>query len=365
MIKFLDLYKINEQYRKDIDKAIEKVLDSGWYILGKENENFCQNFAKYLDVKHVIGVANGLDALSLIIKAFDFPCDSEIIVPANTYIASILAISQNRLNPILVEPDINNYNINLELIEEKITSKTKAIMIVHLYGQSVDIKPIIELAKKYNLKIIEDCAQAHGACYPNTNQRVGSIGDASGFSFYPGKNLGCLGDGGAISTNNDKLAEKIFALRNYGSHTKYENLYQGVNSRLDEIQAAVLNVKLKNLDKDNAHRRKISKYYRENIKNSLIILPDTCDENSHAWHVFAIRTENRDRLQKYLTQNEIQTLIHYPIPPHKQKAYSKWNNLILPVTEKIHNEILSLPISPVMTEDEAKKVVEVINDRII
>lgn len=361
MIKFLDLYKINEQYRQDIDKTIKRVLDSGWYILGKENENFCLNFAKFLGVKHVIGVANGLDALNLIIKAFDFPEDSEIIVPANTYIASILAISQNKLNPVLIEPDINTYNINIDLIEKKITFKTKAIMLVHLYGQAVDIRPIIELAKKYNLKIIEDCAQAHGAYYPSTNQRVGSVGDASGFSFYPGKNLGCLGDGGAIATNNNELAEKISALRNYGSQAKYENLYQGVNSRLDEIQAAVLNVKLKELDKDNDCRRKIAKYYRKNIKNPLIKLPQTQDENSHVWHIFAIRIENRNHFQEYLTHNKIQTIIHYPIPPHKQKAYYKWNNLTFPITEKIHNEILSLPISPVMVEDEIKRVVELIN----
>lgn len=361
MIKFLDLYKINEQYREDIDKALKKVLDSGWYVLGSENEKFCLNFAKFLGVNHVIGVASGLDSLGLIIKAFDFPKDSEIIVPANTYIASILAISQNNLKPVLVEPDINTYNIDIDLIEEKITSKTKAIMIVHLYGQAVDIKPIIELAKKYNLKIIEDCAQAHGAYYPKTKQRVGSLADASGFSFYPGKNLGCLGDGGAISTNDDELAQKISALRNYGSQIKYENLYQGVNSRLDEIQAAILYIKLKGLDKDNDCRRKIAKYYRENIKNPLITLPQTLDENSHVWHVFAIRTKNRDQLQEYLIQNKIQTIIHYPIPPHKQKAYSEWNNLTFPITEKIHNEILSLPISPVMLEDEIKKVVEVIN----
>lgn len=361
MIKFLDLHKINEQYRQDIDEAIKRVLDSGWYILGKENELFCKNFAKFLGIKHVIGVANGLDALNLIIKSFEFPCDSEILVPANTYIASILAISQNGLKPILVEPDINTYNIDLNLIEEKITSKTKAIMIVHLYGQAVDIKPIIEIAKKYNLKIIEDCAQSHGAYYPNTNQRVSLLSDASGFSFYPGKNLGCLGDGGAIATNNDELAQKISAIRNYGSHIKYENLYKGVNSRLDEIQAAILNVKLKELENNNVQRQKIAKYYRENIKNPLIILPQTSDENSHVWHVFVIRTRNRNQLQEYLTQNEIQTIIHYPIPPHKQKAYSEWNDLTFPITEKIHNEILSLPISPVMTEDEIKKVVKVIN----
>lgn len=361
MIKFLDLYKINDQYREDIDKALKKVLDSGWYVLGSENKNFCLNFAKFLGAKHVIGVANGLDALSLIIKAFEFSADSEIIVPANTYIASILAISQNGLKPVLVEPDVNTYNININLIEEKINPNTKAIMIVHLYGQAVDIEPVIELAQKYNLKIIEDCAQAHGAYYPNKKQKVGSLCDAAGFSFYPGKNLGCLGDGGAIATNNDELAQKISILRNYGSQIKYENLYKGVNSRLDEIQAAVLDVKLKGLDKDNNCRRKIAKYYRENIKNPLITLPQVQDENAHVWHVFAVRTKNRNILQEYLAQNEIQTIIHYPIPPHKQKAYAEWNNLSFPITEQIHNEILSLPISPVMLENEIKKIVEVIN----
>ena len=362
MIKFLDLHKINEKYRVAIDEALKRVLDSGWYLLGKENETFCHNFAKYVGTKHVIGVANGLDALSLIIKAFDFPCDSEIIVPANTYIASILAISQNELTPVLIEPDINTYNINSNLIEEKITSKTKAIMMVHLYGQAVNIKPIIELAKKYNLKIIEDCAQAHGAFYPDTNQRVGSLGDASGFSFYPGKNLGCLGDGGAISTNNDELAQKISALRNYGSHAKYQNIYKGYNSRLDEVQAAILDVKLKELDKDNASRRAIAKYYRENSKNPLIILPEVEDEMAHVWHVFVIRVEDREKFQNYLTENKVQTLIHYPIPPHKQAAYKEWNNLQFPITEKIHREVLSLPISPVMTETEVEKVVAIINE---
>ncbi len=362
MIKFLDLHKINEQYRSQIDEAIKKVLDSGWYLLGKENEHFCRNFADYCGVKYAIGVANGLDALSLIIKAFDFKPQSEIIAPANTYIASLLAISQNGHTPVLVEPDITTYNINPDLIEAAITSSTKAIMVVHLYGQAVDIAPVMKIAKKYNLKVIEDCAQAHGAYYPNTNQRVGSIADASGFSFYPGKNLGCLGDGGAVTTNDEAFAKKITALRNYGSHIKYENLYQGTNSRLDEIQAGVLNVKLKYLDKENARRREIAEYYRKNIKNPLITLPNTKDENSHVWHIFAIRTENRNKLQEYLSMNGIQTLIHYPIAPHKQKAYPEWNELLLPITEKIHDEILSLPISPVMSNDEVKKITEVLNE---
>lgn len=361
MIKFLDLHKINEQYREDIDASIKRVLDSGWYLLGKENELFCQNFASYCGAKHCIGVANGLDALNLIIKAFDFEEQSEIIVPANTYIASILSISQNGHTPILVEPNIENYNIDISKIESAITPKTRAIMVVHLYGQAVEIKPVLELAKKYNLKVIEDCAQSHGAFYPDTEARVGSLTDASGFSFYPGKNLGCLGDGGAVTTNDDELAKKITALRNYGSHVKYENLYQGVNSRLDEIQAAVLNVKLKGLDDDNAKRRAIAKQYLQNINNSEIILPKPISEKSHVWHVFPIRCKNRTKLQEYLTQNVIQTLIHYPIPPHKQACYKELANYNLPITEKIHEEILSLPISPVMETEEVKKVIDTIN----
>lgn len=360
MIKFLDLYKINEQYRPEINEAIRRVLDSGWYLLGKENDAFCQNFAKFCGTKHCIGVANGLDALTLIIKAYGFGKGDEIIVPANTYIASILAISANGAIPVLVEPDINTYNIDPDKIEEKITKNTKAILAVHLYGQTAEMDKINELAKKYNLRVIEDSAQAHGAFYNSV--RTGNLGDASGFSFYPGKNLGCLGDGGAITTNDDELAEKIEALRNYGSHIKYQNLYKGVNSRLDEIQAAILDIKLKYLDQDNGRRREISKIYRENIKNKAIILPQVKKEENHVWHIFAIRTKNKDNLQKYLQDNDIQTLIHYPIPPHRQQAYKEWNNLNFPLTEQIHNEILSLPISPVMTQDEVQKVIEVINN---
>jgi len=359
MIKFLDLHKINEQYRTEIDERIKAVLDSGWYLLGKEDETFEQNFATFCGVKHCIGVANGLDALNLIIKAYGFTTDDDIIVPANTYIASILAITQNACTPILVEPDINTYNINPNLIEEKITEKTKAIMVVHLYGQAVQMEKIWALAKKYNLKIIEDSAQAHGAIYQG--RRTGNLGDASGFSFYPGKNLGCLGDGGCVTTNDDELAQKIRAIRNYGSHVKYHNIYQGVNSRLDEIHAAVLDVKLANLDKDNQKRRKIAHFYLDNIKNEKIILPKIYDESANVWHVFPVRTKNRNEFQEYLKQNDIQTLIHYPIPPHKQECFKEWNNLSFPITEEIHNTIISIPISPVMEEDEIKKVVEIIN----
>lgn len=511
MIKFLDLYKINERFRDEIDLRIKEVLDSGWYVLGEQNKRFTENFANFCGVKHCIGCANGLEALSLIIKAYGFGAGDEIMVPANTYIASILAISENGCTPVLVEPDINTYNINPDLVEEKITPRTKAIMVVHLYGQAVQMQKIQDLADKYNLKIIEDAAQAHGAIYTplchsgispargannvcyapyikefarnlrknmtsqevklwqyirnkqlgvkfrrqvaidnkyiadfaclekrliveidggqhnqsfsdvqrtyylnNNNfriirfwnneidnnidgcieflksvlsnlsaenfaplrggndtegvkggdgfKRTGSLGDAAGFSFYPGKNLGCIGDGGCVTTNNDELAEKIKAIANYGSDRKYHHIYKGVNSRLDEIQAAILDVKLKYLDSDNQRRRKIAKYYRENINNPLIILPQTYDEMSHVWHIFAIRTNKRDRLQQYLKENGIETNIHYPTPPHKQIAYKEWNSVNLPVTEKIHNEILSIPMSPVLTDSEVEKVVEVLND---
>ena len=287
--------------REEIDERIKQVLDSGWYLLGKQDEQFETHFAEYCGVKHCIGCANGLDALNLIIKGYGFGTGDEIIVPANTYIASILAISQNGCTPILVEPDINTYNIKPDLIEEKITERTKAIMVVHLYGQAVQMDKIWALAKKYNLKITEDSAQAHGAIYQG--KRVGNLSDASAFSFYPGKNLGCMGDGGAITTNDEELYKKIKALANYGSDYKYHHIYKGVNSRLDEIQAAILDVKLRYLDADNQRRREIAQYYRANIKNEKIILPQVYDENSHVWHIFAIRTDNRDKLQEYLKEN--------------------------------------------------------------
>lgn len=358
MINFLDLHKINARFEDKIKDKINEVINSGWYILGKECVNFETNFAQYCGVKHCIGVANGLDALRIIIKAYEFSKDDEIIVPANTYIASILAITDNLCKPILIEPDINTYNINAKSIEEKITNKTKAIMVVHLYGQVCDMEPIYALAKKYNLKIIEDCAQAHGANFKG--KKVGSLGDAAGFSFYPGKNLGALGDAGCITTNDDLLASKIRALANYGSHKKYENLYAGLNSRLDELQAGVLDIKLKHLDSDNQKRKEIADFYMKNIKNENIILPKI--DIDHVWHLFVIRTKFRDKLQKYLNENNIQTIIHYPIPPHKQECYKDFNNLSLPITEQIHNEVLSMPISPVMTQEEVKCIVDVINN---
>jgi dTDP-4-amino-4,6-dideoxygalactose transaminase len=364
MTPFLDLKKLNAQYRDELIEACKRVIDSGWYILGKEVEEFEKEFANYCGVKYAICVGNGLDALTLILKAYKelgiISDGDEIIVPANTYIATILSISNNNLVPVLVEPDINTYLIDPKKIEEKITKKTKAIMPVHLYGQTCEMDKINEIAKKYNLKVIEDSAQSHGAYFGN--KKSGNLGDASGFSFYPGKNLGALGDGGAVTTNDEKLANIIKALRNYGSYKKYKNLYKGTNSRLDEIQAAMLRVKLKYLDDEINRRRKIAKYYLENIRNDKIVLPKVRDEKSHVWHLFVIRTEKRDRLQKYLFDKGIQTLIHYPIPPHKQMAYKEWNNESYPMTEKIHNEVLSLPISGVQTLDETQKVIEAINE---
>ncbi len=359
MIQFLDLKEINNQYKDEIESNINEVLNSGWYILGQQVERFEKAFADYCEVKYCMGVGNGLDALSLILKAFDFNVNDEIIVPANTYIASILSISQNNLKPVLVEPDINTYNIDPAKIEEKITSKTKAIMVVHLYGQTADMDAINSIAQKYNLKVIEDAAQAHGAYYKD--KRTGSLSDTAAFSFYPGKNLGALGDGGAVVTNNKDLAEKIQTLRNYGSQIKYHCNYKGINSRLDEIQAAVLRIKLKYLDKDNEKRSFIADYYLNNIKNQKIILPCCENKESHVWHLFVVRTKDREDLQAYLKENNIQTMIHYPIAPHKQKAYKEWNDLDLPITEKIHNEILSLPMSPTLSVEDFKKIVDTIN----
>ncbi|MCG7407932.1 DegT/DnrJ/EryC1/StrS family aminotransferase [Paenibacillus sp. ACRRX] len=360
MINFLDLKKINLRHEHEMMDAIQKFMHSGWYVLGEDVKRFEAAFAQYCGSKHCIGVANGLDALALIIRAYEIGEGDEVIVPSNTYIASILSVSMNGATPILVEPDLHTYNIDPALIEEKITSNTKAIMVVHLYGQTCDMDVINRIAKKHNLKVIEDCAQAHGAVYDR--KRAGNLGDAAAFSFYPGKNLGALGDAGAVTTNDDSLAQKLFAIRNYGSHRKYENIYKGVNSRLDEMQASLLSVKLKYLDEDNLKRREIANYYLNFINNPLIVLPSVMHEpESHVWHLFVVRADNRDSLQKYLLEHDIQTLIHYPIPPHKQEAYSEWGQLNFPISEKIHKEVLSLPISPVMDMTDVRKVVEVIN----
>jgi dTDP-4-amino-4,6-dideoxygalactose transaminase len=375
MIKFLDLQKINAQYEVELKAAIGRVIDSGRYLLGNEVKNFETHLAEYIGVRHVIGVANGLDALRLILKAYIemgvMQEGDEVIVPANTYIASILAISDNHLKPVLVEPDINTYNLNISLIETHITDRTKAILIVHLYGRVCWSEELEKLAKKYNLKIIEDNAQAIGAVYTNKKgkeRKTGSLGDAAGFSFYPGKNLGAMGDAGAVSTNDDELAMLVRALGNYGSKQKYINEYQGLNSRMDEIQATILNVKLQYLDSENQNRREIANYYCTHIFNDKFILPRMNNKLSiincinHVWHIFVIRSKERDRLQQYLTDNGIQTIIHYPIPPHKQGAYKSINDLVFPVTEKIHSEVLSLPMSSVMKIEEIKEVVRILNE---
>ena len=363
VIKFLDLHAINERFRAEMDAAAKRVLDSGWYLLGKECEAFEREFAAYCGVKHAIGCANGLDALKLVVKAMGIGPGDEVIAPANTYIASLIAISANGATPVLVEPDLATYLINPAKIEEKITPRTKAIMVVHLYGRVCAMEAVNAIAKRHGLKVIEDCAQAHGAFYGDC--RVGALGDAAGFSFYPGKNLGCLGDGGAVTTNDDELAKKVRALRNYGSDVKYHFPYRGTNSRLDEIQAAWLRVKLPHLDADNARRAEIAARYCREITNPEIALPTAVDckrQLSNVWHVFPVRTERRDEFQAYLTEKGIQTVIHYPIPPHRQPAYTEWHDLKLPITEKIHETIISLPISPVMTEDEVGEVVLAVND---
>lgn len=372
MIKFLDLKLINQQYSLELKQAAAEVIDSGWYLKGERLERFETNLASFAGVKHAIGVANGLDALRLILKAYmemgEMREGDEVIVPANTYIASILAITDNRLKPVLVEPDIHTYNLDIALIEQHITPRTRAIMVVHLYGQVCWSAELEAIARRHNLRIIEDNAQAIGAIW--NGKRSGSLGHAAGNSFYPGKNLGALGDAGAVTTNDDQLAEIVTALGNYGSNRKYINDYQGLNSRLDDIQAAFLDVKLKYIDAENQRRREIAQYYCENIKNPKILLPNNNNSSlftlhsplSHVWHLFVIRCSRRDELQKYLAEKGIQTLIHYPVPPHKQKAYKEWNDLVFPVTEKIHDEVLSLPISPVLRDDEVKIVVDAINN---
>lgn len=364
MIKFLDLQKINLQHQYKIEKKILEVYKSGWYLLGNEITQFEKNLNSYIGSKNCIGVANGLDALRIIIRAYleigVFSKNDEIIVPAHTYIASILAITDNNLKPVFCEPNLVNFNINISEIESKITSKTKAIMIVHLYGQISYNEELRKIAQKYNLKIIEDNAQAIGASFMNI--KTGNLGDAAGFSFYPGKNLGAIGDAGAITTNNNQLAEVVRTLSNYGSNKKYENTLQGFNSRLDEIQAAVLNIKLATLDQENKIRQEIAFRYCNEINNSKITLPIyPKNTNEHVWHLYVVQTENREHLQKYLLDNNIQTLIHYPIPPHKQEAYKEFNTLSLPITEKLHNTVLSLPISPVLTNAEVDFVIKTVN----
>ena len=366
MIKFLDLKKINEPYEIAFQEKLKSVLENGWYILGKEVAAFESSFANYCGTKHCIGLGNGFDALVLIFKGYiqlgELQKGDEVIVPANTYIASILAIMEADLVPVLVEPKLETYNINPDLISEKITSKTKAILAVHLYGQLAEMDAINEIANQNNLLVVEDSAQAHGAI--SDFGKSGNVSHAAAFSFYPGKNLGSLGDGGAVNTNDSALAKVIQSLRNYGSEAKYKNEYIGVNSRLDELQAAFLNVKLPNLDAENNYRKAIAKRYLSEVKNDKIMLPTLSlpgTKQSHVFHLFVIRTENREDLQHYLLENGIQTMIHYPIPPHKQKAFSDWNHLSFPITEKIHKEVLSLPISSVLTMDEVDFVISILN----
>lgn len=353
MVKFLDLQTINAQYADDLKQVASDVIDSGWYLLGNRVQIFEEQLGNFCGAKNTIAVGNGLDALHLILRAYIemgvMEEGDEVIVPSNTYIASILAISNNRLKPVLVEPDLDTYNLDSSRVETAITSRTKAIMVVHLYGRVCWSEQVEEIARKHNLKIIEDNAQAIGAKW--RDRRTGTLGDAAGFSFYPGKNLGALGDSGSVTTDDNQLAETVRALSNYGSKQKYENKYQGFNSRMDELQAAFLSVKLKTIDADNGKRREIANQYLREINNSDIILPYApVDPEEHVWHLFVVRCLNRDRLQSYLREKGIQTLIHYPIPPHKQKAYESWNSRDYPISEKIHQEVLSLPIWPGMTE---------------
>lgn len=364
MIDFLDLKTINAQYREELITAATQVIDSGWYIQGNEVKAFEEEFADYCGSKYCIGVANGLEALTLTLRAWKemgkLQEGDEVIVPANTYIASILAITENRLKPVLVEPDETTFNLCPEKTTAVISPKTKAIMAVHLYGQLAPMPELVKLADKHGLLVLEDAAQAHGASIDN--RKAGSWGHAAGFSFYPGKNLGALGDAGAVTTDDEALAKTIRSLGNYGSHQKYKNLYQGVNSRLDEIQAAILRVKLRHLDKEIQSRQELAEYYLAHINNPNIQLPSVNDRESHVWHLFVIRCEQRDVLQKYLLEHGVQTLIHYPVPPHQQEAFSSWKTLSFPCAELLAKEVISLPMAPNLNESAFKKVCWCINE---
>lgn len=360
MIPFLEFAKLNAPYRDELMQAVSNVIDSGHYVFGEKMVEFEQSFAKYCGVKHAIGVGNGLDAITLIFRAYKelglMQEGDEVLVPSNTYIASLLSITENRLVPILIEPDFATYNVDPSFLEAKITKKTKAILTVHLYGQVSYSEEMQRIADKYGLKIVEDGAQAHGAMHHG--QKTGGLGAASGFSLYPSKPLGAVGgDAGIITTNDDELARVVQAIRNYGSEQKYHNLYRGVNSRLDEIQAAMLLVKLKHLDEENTYRRKIALRYREQIRNPKLILPSVMDEASHVWHLFVIRTSARDAFQKHLTASGVGSLIHYPIPPHKQPAYEEWGDASYPISEEIHETVLSIPLHNALTEDEVGVII--------
>jgi dTDP-4-amino-4,6-dideoxygalactose transaminase len=370
MIPFLELKSINAKYRNDLIDAVTRVIDSGWYIQGDEVSAFESEFATYCGTKHCIGVASGLDALTLTLRAWKelgkLKEGDEVIVPANTYIASILSITENGLVPVLVESVLATYNLCPKKAEAAVTAKTKAILPVHLYGQMADMPAIMELAERHDLLVLEDSAQAHGASINGI--KSGCWGDASGFSFYPGKNLGALGDAGAITTDDDELANMLRAIGNYGSHKKYENLYKGVNSRLDEVQAAILRVKLRHLDAEIVQRRQVARAYINGMVHTPLILPLSAGEaaltlESHVWHLFVLRTEHREALQTHLLEAGIQTLVHYPIPAHKQQAYKNlsWPQAPLPITEAIHSQVLSLPISPVMKSEQVQSVIKAVN----
>lgn len=365
MIDYLSLKKITGRHADEIQRAVAEVVNSGWYLQGKANARFEEHYARYIGTRFCIGCGNGLDALTLILRAYMelgvMKQGDEVIVPANTYIASILAITENGLKPVLVEPDINTLQIDDSLIERAITPRTRAIMIVHLYGRCAYTGRIKDICTKHGLKLIEDNAQAHGATFFNEELRkTGSLGDAAGHSFYPGKNLGALGDAGAVTTDDEELAAMVRALANYGSARKYVFNHKGRNSRLDEIQAAVLDVKLKYLDDDNARRKEIARYYTENISNPLINITHN-NGRDNVYHIFPIFCSHRDELQQYLSEHGVQTMIHYPIPPHRQQCYAGWNGMTLPVTERIHREELSLPCNQAMTDEEAHTVVTLIN----
>lgn len=363
MVNFLELKRLNAEYENELKQACARVIESGWYILGAETEKFEQEFANYCGVKHCIGVANGLDALTLTLKAWreqgKINKGDEVIVPGNTYIASVLAVTEADLVPVFVEPNEVTHNICPKAIEAAITDKTKVIIPVHLYGQLADMPTIMALATKHQLLVLEDSAQSHGA--ELEGKRSGAWGDASGFSFYPGKNLGALGDGGAITTDDDELAETLRALRNYGSHIKYQNLYKGLNSRLDEMQSAMLSVKLKYLPAQTDARQKLAEFYLREINNPYVTLPKVMEPLAHVWHLFVVRTPNREALVEHLTECGIQTQVHYPIAPHKQQAYAELNHLHLPLTEQLQEEVLSLPMSPYLSEQERRAVVAAIN----
>ena len=357
-MKYLDLKAINKPY----EHAADEVLQSGWYLKGEATRRFEQHYAEYIGTRHCIGCGNGLDALTLIFRAYKemglMQEGDEVIVPANTYIASILSITENRLTPVLVEPDINTLQIDDRLIEQAITQRTRAIMIVHLYGRCAYTDRIEKLCSKYGLKLIEDNAQAHGCLYGE--KRTGSLGDAAGHSFYPGKNLGALGDAGAVTTNDEVLARAISSLGNYGSSKKYVFDYQGYNSRIDEIQAAILDIKLKYLDKENARRKEIASLYINKVKNPKILIPNS-DDRDCVWHIFPVLCAKRDELQKYLLEHGVETQIHYPIPPHKQKCYSEWSKLSFPITEQIHAQELSIPCNQAMTQKEVDTIIDLLN----